>query len=132
MCGSDGIWRGNYFRGEPTGRAEVEVRVGKFKSGKATCNEEFTGGMIKSGGDRVVDWIWRLCHMAFESGVGPEDWISAVIIPLHKSKGERTEYKNYRGISLSVAGKIYASILHKVTGDLIDDEQRGFRVGRGM
>ena len=77
ICGSDGIWRGNYFRGEPTGRAEVEVRVGKFKSGKAACKEEFTGGMIKGGGDRVVDWIWRLCNMAFESGVGPEDWRSA-------------------------------------------------------
>ena len=25
MCGFDGIQRGNYFRGEPIGRAEVEV-----------------------------------------------------------------------------------------------------------
>ena len=25
--------------------------------------------MIKGGGDRVVDWIWRLCNMAFESGL---------------------------------------------------------------
>ena len=50
--------------------------------------------------------------MAFESGVAPEDWRSAVIIPLYKGKGERTEYKNYRGISLlSVVGKIYAGIL---------------------
>ena len=22
----------------------------------------------------MVDWIWRLCNMAFESGVVPEDW----------------------------------------------------------
>ena len=29
--------------------------------------------MIKGGGDRVVDWIWRLCNMAFESGGVPED-----------------------------------------------------------
>ena len=35
MCGFDGIWRGNYFRGELKGRAEVEVRVGKLKNGKA-------------------------------------------------------------------------------------------------
>ena len=32
--------------------------------------------------------------MAFESGVVPEDWRSAVIVPLHKGKGEGTEYKN--------------------------------------
>ena len=31
ICGLDGIRRGNYFGGEPIGRAEVEVRVGKLK-----------------------------------------------------------------------------------------------------
>ena len=51
-------------------------------------------------------------------------------------KGERTECKNYRGINLlSVVGKIYAGILvdrvHRVTWGLIDDEQVGFREGRG-
>ena len=35
MCGFDGIRKGNYFVGDPIGRAEVEVRVGKFKYGKA-------------------------------------------------------------------------------------------------
>ena len=58
--------------------------------------------------------------MAFESGVVPEDWKSAVIIPLYKGKGDWTECSNYRGIGLSVVGKIYAGILVdricKVTG----------------
>ena len=36
MCGFDGIRRGNYFRREPIGRTEVEVRVSKLKNGKAT------------------------------------------------------------------------------------------------
>ena len=35
MCGFDGIRKGNYFRGEPIERAEVEVRMGKLKNGKA-------------------------------------------------------------------------------------------------
>ena len=73
--------------------------------------------------------------MTFESGVVPEGWRSAVIIPLYKGKGERTECKNYRNISLlSVVGKIYAWILVdrvlRVTGGLIDDEQGGFRAER--
>ena len=66
---------------------------------------------------------WRLCNIAFESGVVPEDWRSAVIFPLYNSKGERAKCKNYRGISLlSVVGKIYAGILvdrvRRVTGAL--------------
>ena len=121
-----------YFGGEPNGRAEVEVRMGKLKNGKTAGEDEITGKMIKGGGERVVDWIWRLCNMAFESGVVPEDWRSALIVPLHKGKGERTECKNYKGVSfLSVAGKIYADILvdrvRRVTGGLINDDQGGFR-----
>ena len=43
MCGFDGIRRDKYFRGEPIGRAEVEVRVGKLKNGKAASKDEITG-----------------------------------------------------------------------------------------
>ena len=34
--------------------------------------DEITGEIIKGGCDRVVDWIWRLCNMPFESGVVPD------------------------------------------------------------
>ena len=65
--------------------------------------------------------------MAFEGGVVLVDCISAVIVPLCKGKGERTECSNYRGINLlSVVGKIFTGILvdrvFKVTEGLIDDE----------
>ena len=71
-----------------------------------------------------------------QSGVVPEDWRSAMIVPFYKGKGEGTECNNYRGISLlSVVGKIYIGILvdriRKVTEGFIGDEQGGFRAGRG-
>ena len=53
--------------GEPIGRAEVKVRVGKLKNGNAAGKDEFIGKIIKGGGGRVVDWMWRLYNMAFES-----------------------------------------------------------------
>ena len=40
---------------------------------------------------RVVDWIWRLYNVAFESGVVPENLRSGVIVPLYKGKGERSK-----------------------------------------
>ena len=86
--------------------SEEDVRLGKLKNGK----DEVTGDMTKGGGDRLVDWIWTLCNMAFESCV-PEDWRPAMIVPLSKDNGERTGCSNYIGISLSVVGKIYEGIL---------------------
>ena len=58
-------------------RTEVQLRVGKLKNGRAVSKDEVTGEMIKGEGDRVVDWIWRMCNLTFESGVVPEDWRSA-------------------------------------------------------
>ena len=46
----------------------------KLKNGKVAGKDEVTGEMVKHEDYMVVDWIWRLCNMAFESGVVPEDW----------------------------------------------------------
>ena len=46
--------------------------MGKLKNGKAAGKDKITLEMIKGGGDRVMDWIWSLCNMAFESGGVPE------------------------------------------------------------
>ena len=70
------------------------MRVGKLKDGKATSKDEITEEIKKGGGDRVVDWIWRLCSMTFECRIVPEDWISAVIVLQYKGNGERNECKN--------------------------------------
>ena len=61
MCGFDGVQGGNYFGGETIRMRSQE--------------------MMKGGSNRVMDLIWRLSNMAFESGVVPEDTRSAVIVP---------------------------------------------------
>ena len=48
----------------------------------------------------VVNWILRLCNMAFESGVVPKDWSSPVFVPLYKGNVERIDGQNYRNINL--------------------------------
>ena len=59
ICGFDCIQRGNQFGGEPIGRTEL-------KNGKAAGKDEITGEIMKGGGDRVMDWVWKLCNMTFE------------------------------------------------------------------
>ena len=66
---------------------EVEVRLGNLKNEKAAGKDEITGEMIKDGGNKVVDRIWSVFNMAFETGVVLEDWRSARIVPLYKGGG---------------------------------------------
>ena len=68
------------------------------------------GEAITSEKNRLKEW--RLCNKVSESGGVPEDWRSAVIVPLHKCKGERTGCRDYRGTRLlSMVGKIYIGVL---------------------
>ena len=69
-------------------------KSGKLRNRKSSGKDEVTGKMIKDGGNRVVDWIWRLCNMAYENGAMPEDWRSALIVRLYKGKGKRKECSN--------------------------------------
>ena len=55
MCGTDGIQRDNSFGEESIRRTEVEARVEKLKSGKATVKDEVTG-KIKGGGGMMMHW----------------------------------------------------------------------------
>ena len=57
-----------------------------WSEGKGDVTEE----MIKG----VVDWIWRLCNMAIESGSVLEEWKSAVVVPVYSDKEEKTEGRN--------------------------------------
>ena len=47
MCSFNRIQRGNYLGGEPIGRSEVEVRMGKLKNGKAAGKDRVIGETIK-------------------------------------------------------------------------------------
>ena len=59
------------------------------------------------------------------------------MVPIFKGKGEKNVCGNYREISLmSMVGKVYGRILDErvksLTKDLMEEEQGGFREGRGV
>ncbi len=118
------------------GRAEVEKAIARLKSGKAAGMDGITAEMLKYGGDAVVEWKLFICKEAWKKGEVPDDWKKAIIVPLYKGKGSRSECSSYRGISvLSVPGKVYGRILTErlmeVTEGKVSEEQGGFWKGRG-
>jgi len=113
---------------------EVRSSICRLKNGKAPGVCGITGGMLKAGGEAVVQWLHKIVDLAWSSGNVPMDWQKAVIVPIHK-KGSKTQCKNYRGISLlSIPGKVYASVLEKriraITERKVLEEQGAFRRGR--
>ncbi|TWW80203.1 R2 Retrovirus-related Pol polyprotein from type I retrotransposable element [Takifugu flavidus] len=82
-----------------------------------------------------LSWLTRLCNIAWTSGAVPLDWQTGVVVPLFK-KGDRRVCSNYRGITLlSLPGKVYSGVLerrvHRIDEPRIQEEQCGFRPGRG-
>ncbi|TWW66772.1 hypothetical protein D4764_20G0008040 [Takifugu flavidus] len=62
-------------------------------------------------------------------------WQTGVVVPIFK-RGDQRVCSNYRGITLlSLPGKVYARVLEKrirlIVEPLIEEEQCGFRPGRG-
>ena len=115
---------------------EVRVAIGRMKSGKSAGLDGVCVEMLKKGGEVIVEWMVRLFRICMSKGEVPDDWKRACIVPLYKGKGEKSECKNYRGISLlSVPGKVYGRVLIERVGKRTDgqlgEEQCGFRRGRG-
>ena len=80
----------------------------------------------------LYDHCSRLITNAWEVGSVPQAWKDASIVTIDK-KGDRTDCRNYRGISLlSIAGKIFARILLNristhITPEVVPETQCGFR-----
>ncbi|KAK6015663.1 hypothetical protein OSTOST_18884 [Ostertagia ostertagi] len=125
---------------EPTHEAapsmeEVRAAVMSLKNRKAAGVDNVTAEAIKAGGEVLVQRLHRLMCRVWQTEVVPTTWKRSIIVPIHK-KGDITECKNYRGISLlSVVGKVFTKIinarlqLHRRS--LCRPEQAGFCPGRG-
>uniref|UniRef100_A0A8C6KY55 Reverse transcriptase domain-containing protein n=1 Tax=Nothobranchius furzeri TaxID=105023 RepID=A0A8C6KY55_NOTFU len=115
--------------------AEVTEVVKKLLCGKAPGVDEIRPEFLKALDVVGLCWLTRLCNIAWTSGAVPLDWQTGVVVPLFK-KGDRRVCSNYRGITLlSLPGKVYSGVLerrvHRIVEPQIQEEQCGFRPGRG-
>ena len=115
---------------------DVRKAVKKLKGGKSPGVDGITSEMLKCGGECLLEWLRRVCNVCVLEEKVPNNWMRAIIVPIYKGKGDSSECRNYRGISLSsIPGKVYGRILiekiRSLTERLIGEEQCGFRSGRG-
>ena len=114
----------------------VRKAVKILKGGKSLVVEGIASEMLKCGGESLLEWLRRVCNVCVLEEKVPNDWMRAIIVPIYKGKGDRSECKNYRGISLlRIPGKAYGRILTEkvcsLTERLIGGEQRRFRSNTG-
>jgi len=90
--------------------------------------------MIQTTVDNGTQWILDLCNGIVKEGCIPEDWMSSVVLPIYKGKGDAIECGSYRGIKLlEHAMKVMERIFeHRIQQQInIDNMQFGFMKGKG-
>ena len=77
-----------------------------------------------------------LFNLILSTGLIPEQWLTSIIQPIYKNKGEKNDVDNYRAISLlSCFGKMFMAVVNNRLSKFLDnsgvlgEEQAGFRKG---
>jgi hypothetical protein len=90
---------------------EVEIAIGKLKSYKSPGTDNIPAELIKAGGESLYSEIHRLICSIWNKEELPQQWKESIIVPIH-DKSDKTDFNNYRGISLlSTAHKILSNII---------------------
>jgi hypothetical protein len=105
-----------------------------LKSYKSPGTDNIPAELIKAGGETLYSEIHRLICCIWNKEEFPQQWKESIIVPVYK-KGDKTDYNNYRGISLlSTAYKILSNILlarlTPYVNEIIGDHQCGFHRNR--
>ena len=56
--------------------------------GKEAGSDGISAELLKGGGSVITDWLLELTEEVWRTGVVPQDWKDAELIPLYK-KGDR-------------------------------------------
>ena len=96
-----------------------------------TCGpDNIPGIVLKHCSTRISAPLSRLFHSIYNTGIVPNEWKKANVVPIHK-KGDKGDITNYRPISLTC---IVAKIMERIIQDellirtrhLMNEHQHGF------
>lgn len=83
---------------EPT-LSEKEDVILKCKNGKAPGKDGINIELIKYGGEKIHEELYELIRRVWKTETLPREWRKGEIVTIYK-KGDRSQCKNYRGITL--------------------------------
>jgi len=91
--------------------SEVELAIENLKSHKSPGIDQIPAELIKTGGRTICCEIHKHIISIWNKEKLPEKWKESIIVPTYK-RGDKTDWSNYRGISLlPTAYKILSNIL---------------------
>ena len=115
---------------------EVLSQLSKINTNKSQGPDGIHPKLLKELSGELAKPLTDLFNQSLATGVVPEDWKLANVVPIHK-KGSREESGNYRPVNLtSILGKLMETILkerivqHLKSHGLKDEKQHGFTSGR--
>ena len=117
----------------PILHSEVQTAINQMKRNKAPGTDQVTTDIMVVGGEVIIQEMVTLFNDILNKTRIPKDWKEAKIIILFK-KGDKSEVKNYRPISLlSHQYKIFIRVIHNRIERILDEnqprDQAGFRKG---
>jgi hypothetical protein len=112
----------------------VEIAIAKFKRYKSPSSDEIPAELIQAGGEILLSAIHKLINSDWNKEDLPDQWKESIIGPVHR-KGDKTDFNNYRGISLlstshTILSNILLSRLSPYIDEIIWDRHCGFRCNR--
>jgi len=85
---------------------ETEMASEKLRRHKSPAINQIPAELFKQGVERFALEIRKLINSIWNKEESPEEWKESFIVPICQ-KGDKTDYSNYRGISL-------VSVMYKI------------------
>ena len=116
-------------------REELDAAIGAASAGKSPGQDGIAVETVKHCREVLLDPLHDLLVVYWETGELPQNFKDSKIVTLYKSKGDRSNCDNYRGISLlSVIGKMFSRVvlrrLRVLANTIYPESQCGFRAER--
>ena len=124
----------NSFFFSPTDPEEVKNTVSSLKAKNSASIDQISTNIVKLFPFKVISIISYLINKSFSEGKFPDVYKLAKVVPIFKKGGKKTNYEDYRPISLLPAiSKVIEKIVHKRLYKFLDknnilyQNQLGFR-----